>query len=154
MTMCKGVQNHSKYLEQTHVEEELKDGVNWNVEVDVHGHTSGPHVLAFLEGIDFLAANYSEDEEKVGGQCHDLGVNHGNGHPIVAPQQTTLGPELAKFSHDCFHRVLVQEFSLFRGLLEPIDKPGARNPVCIEFIARNSLQNKRFVLNFVWRHFL
>ena len=54
--------NH-KYLEQTHVEEELKDGVNWNVEVDVHGHTSGPHVLAFLEGIDFLAANYSEDEE-------------------------------------------------------------------------------------------
>ena len=75
----------NSYLEQTHVEEELKDGINWNVQVDVHGHAAGPHVLALFEGIDLLPANHREDEEQVRGQCHDLGVDHGDGDPIVAP---------------------------------------------------------------------
>ena len=59
-------------LEQTHVEVELENGEDWNVEIDVHGHPATPHVLALLDGVDLLPTDHREDEEHVGGQRHDL----------------------------------------------------------------------------------
>ena len=61
------------YFEQTHVEEELEYRVDWDVEVDVHGHPSGAHVLPLLQGVNLLTSNHSENEEHIRGQGHDLG---------------------------------------------------------------------------------
>ena len=76
----------ASYLEQTHVKEELQNSEDRNIQVNVHGHPTAPHVLPFLQGVDFLSANDSEDEEDIGGQCHYLGVDHGNGDPVITPQ--------------------------------------------------------------------
>ena len=62
------------YLEQAHVEEELQDCVNGNVEINVHGHPTRPHVLPLLQGVDLLTADHSEDEEHIRSQGNDLQV--------------------------------------------------------------------------------
>ena len=64
------------YFEQSHVEEELKDGEYGNVEVDVYGHPAAPHELPLGHGVDLLSANHREDEEHVRGEGHDLEREH------------------------------------------------------------------------------
>ena len=41
-------------FEQTHVKEKLEDGIDWNVEVNVHGHSPAPHILSLFDGIALL----------------------------------------------------------------------------------------------------
>ena len=60
------------YLEQTHVEVELENCEDWNVEIYVHRHTTAPHVLPLLDGVYLLPSDHSEDEEDIGGQRDDL----------------------------------------------------------------------------------
>ena len=66
-----------RHLEQTHEEEELEDGEDGNVEVDVDGDPSAchPHVLpivAHTKALDLLTTNEGEDEEEVGGKGDHL----------------------------------------------------------------------------------
>ena len=61
-------------LEQTHVKEELKDGIDWNVKVNVHGHSPTPHVVALFDGVALLSTDYSEYEKDISGQGDDLCV--------------------------------------------------------------------------------
>ena len=97
VVVAEGIDQLFGHLEQAHVEEELEDGEDGNVEVDVHGHATGPHEGALLHAVNLLPADHGEDEENVGGQGDDLGVHHGDGHPVVAPQQPALGSKFAKF---------------------------------------------------------
>ena len=60
------------YFEQSHVEEELKDGEYGNVEVDVYGHPAGSHDFTLRHGVDLLPTDYGEDEEHVRGERDDL----------------------------------------------------------------------------------
>ena len=60
------------HLEQTHEEEELKNGINWNVEVDIQWHAATPHVLALFQGINFLTADHREHKKEVSCQGHNL----------------------------------------------------------------------------------
>ena len=60
------------YLEQAHVEEELEYGVDGDVEVDIHGHTTRPHILALLERVNLLSTNHSKDEEHIGRKRYHL----------------------------------------------------------------------------------
>ena len=46
---------------------------------------------------DLLSADNGEDEEEVGGEGDDLCVDHGDGDPVVAPEQSALGSELTEF---------------------------------------------------------
>ena len=94
-------------LEQTHVKEELKDGIDWNVKVNVQRHSPTPHVLALLHAVNLLSTNYSEHKKNISGQGDNLSVHHRNGHPVITPQQTAFRTKFTKFSHECFHGVLV-----------------------------------------------
>ena len=46
--------------------------------------------------LNLLSADDGEHEEEVGGEGDDLRVDHGDGDPVVAPEQSTLGSELTK----------------------------------------------------------
>ena len=83
------------HFQQSHVEEELEDCVDGYVEVNVQRYTTTGHSLSRII-FDLLSANDSEDEEEVGGEGDDLCVDHGDGDPVVAPEQPTLGSELTK----------------------------------------------------------
>ena len=61
-------------LEQTHVKEELKDGIDWNVKVNVQRHSPTPHVVALFDGVALLSTDYSEYEKDISGQGDDLYV--------------------------------------------------------------------------------
>ncbi len=52
-------------LQKAHVEEELQNGEDGNVEVNIHGHAAAPHVAALGRGlvVDLLTADHREDEE-------------------------------------------------------------------------------------------
>ena len=52
-------------FEQTHVKEELKDGIDWNVEIDVHGYTTAPHGLTFFQGINLLPTDHAKNKEHI-----------------------------------------------------------------------------------------
>ena len=85
------------HLEQTHEEEELEDGEDGNVEVDVERDPSAGHsAIRHRVRVQLLPADDGEDEEDVGGQGHHLGVDHGDGDPVVAPEQSALGSELTE----------------------------------------------------------
>ena len=60
------------HLEQTHVEEELKNGINWNADVNFQWHAATPHVLALSKGINFLSTNHRENKKEVSCQGRDL----------------------------------------------------------------------------------
>ena len=62
-------------FEQTHVKEKLEDGIDWNVEVNVHGHSPAPHVLALFDGVALLPSDDGEYEKDISSQGDDL--NHG-----------------------------------------------------------------------------
>ena len=66
-------------LEEAHVEEELEDGEDGDVEVDVDGNSPAghPHILpavAHTEALDLLAPDQGEDEEEVGGKGDHLRI--------------------------------------------------------------------------------
>ena len=90
-------------LEKAHVEKKLKNCENWNVEIDFDWHPAAWHPLSLLVNavsFNLLSADDGEDEEKVGGEGDNLGVDHGYGHPVVAPKQPALGSEFTKLL-DC-----------------------------------------------------
>ena len=77
VVVAEGIDQLLGHLEQAHVEEELEDGEDGNVEVDVDGDSSArhPHVLpivAHTKALDLLTTNEGEDEEEVGGKGHHL----------------------------------------------------------------------------------
>ena len=88
-------QNESN-LEQAHVKKELEQCVNRDVEVNIHWHPTRPHVVASFESINFLSANHCENEEQIGCKCDDLGVHHRDGHPVIAPQESTFSSEFTE----------------------------------------------------------
>ena len=47
-------------FEQTHVKEKLEDGIDWNVEVNVHGHSPAPHVLALFAKL-YISSSLNTD---------------------------------------------------------------------------------------------
>ena len=59
-------------FEQTHVKEKLEDGIDWNVEVNVHGHSPAPHVLALFDGVALLPSDDGEYEKDISSQGDDL----------------------------------------------------------------------------------
>ena len=65
-------------LEEAHVEEELEDGEDGDVEVDVDGNSPAghPHILpvSHTKALNLLAANEGEDEEEVGGKSDHLRI--------------------------------------------------------------------------------
>ncbi len=101
------------YLEEPHVEEELKDGEDGDIEVNVQGYSAGPHglqngilckkksvaVMTFscqfaqftnlvhIESVNLLPANDGEDEEDVGGEGHHL-------HQALVVIKTTMDEKL------------------------------------------------------------
>ena len=86
-----------RHLEQTHEEEELEDGEDGNVEVDVERDPSAGHsAIRHRVRVQLLPPDDGEDEEDVGGQGDHLGVDHGDGDPVVAPEQAALCPEFTK----------------------------------------------------------
>ena len=77
----KGVDELLGDLEEAHVEEELEDGEDGDVEVDVDGNpaTGHPHILpavAHTEALDLLAPDQGEDEEEVGGKGDHLRIGN------------------------------------------------------------------------------
>ena len=66
-------------LEEAHVEEELEDGEDGDVEVDVDGNpsTRHPHILPIVshtKALNLLAADQGEDEEEVGSKGNHLRI--------------------------------------------------------------------------------
>ena len=49
-----------------------------------------------MVAFNLLSAHDGEDEEEVGGEGDDLGVDHRDGDPVVAPEQSALGSELTE----------------------------------------------------------
>ena len=96
VVVTKGVDELFGNFEKAHEEEELKNGENGNVEIDVERNPAAWHSLVLSIWFDLLSADDGEDEEDVGGEGDHLGVDHGYGHPVVAPQQPTLGSEFTK----------------------------------------------------------
>ena len=79
VVVAEGIDQLLGHLEQAHVEEELEDGEDGNVEVDVDGDPSArhPHVLPIVAhtiALDLLTTNEGEDEEEVGGKGDHLGM--------------------------------------------------------------------------------
>ena len=54
-------------LQQAHIEEELEDGKDGDVEVDVQGNTTTWHPLISAITIDLLSSNNCENKEEIGG---------------------------------------------------------------------------------------
>ena len=84
------------HFQKSHVEEELENCVDRKVEINVENYSVAGHPLVSMVALDLLSADNGEDEEEVGGEGDDLCVDHGDGDPVVAPQQPALGTELAK----------------------------------------------------------
>ena len=100
-------------LEQTHIEKELENGENGNVEVDVKRNSVAGHSFILAVTLKLLPSDDGEDEENVCCQCDylesivlkllylkeilHLCVDHGNRDPVIAPQEAAFGAELAKF---------------------------------------------------------
>ena len=59
-------------LEQTHVEEELEDGEDGDVKVNIQGNTVAGHPPVLVVPVYLLPPHDGEDEEEVGGQGHHL----------------------------------------------------------------------------------
>ena len=64
-----------------------------------------------------------------------LSVDHGDRDPIVTPEQTALGSELAKLPHDGLKGVGVEQLVTLGRLLQPVDEPGAGDPVGVELVS-------------------
>merc|ERR1719367_1743161 len=133
------------HFQQTHEEEELENGEDGNVQIDVERNPSTWHPLTNNLRIQLLSADDGEDEEDVGGEGDDLGVDHGDGDPVIAPEQAALCSEFTKLPHDVFQRILVEQTAVLGGLLKSIDKPGTGNPVGVELVCRNRLEKFLFV---------
>ena len=73
-----------------------------------------------------------------------LSVDHGNGDPVVAPEQSALGSELAKLSHDRLHGVRIQQLVLLGRLLQSVDEPGTGDPVRVKLISRHRAEQLLF----------
>ena len=74
IVVTKGIDELFRDFEQTHVKEKLEDGIDWNVKVNVHGHSPTPHVVALFDGVALLSTDYSEYEKDISGQGDDLCV--------------------------------------------------------------------------------
>ena len=85
------------HFQETHEEEELEDGEDGNVQIDVERNPSAWHPCSFHSvWIQLLPPDDGEDEEDVGGEGDDLGVDHGDGDPVIAPEQAALCSEFTK----------------------------------------------------------
>ena len=85
------------HFQETHEEEELKNSEDGDVQIDVERNPSAWHPRSFHSvRIQLLPSDDREDEEDVGGEGDDLGVDHGDGDPVVAPEQSALGSELTE----------------------------------------------------------
>ena len=79
-------------LKEAHVEEELEDGEDGDVEVDVDGDPPAghPHVLpavSHTKALNLLAADEGEDEEEVGSKGDHLRIV--DSYPIFKPRYPT-----------------------------------------------------------------
>ena len=79
VVVSKGVDQLLSHLEEAHVEEELEDGEDGDVEVDVDGNPPAghPHVLpvvAHPKALNLLSTDEGEDEEEVGGKGDHLRI--------------------------------------------------------------------------------
>ena len=84
-------------FEETHEEEELKDGEDGDVQIDVQWNPSTRHTSSFDRiWVQLLSPDDGEDEEDVGGEGDDLGVDHGDRNPVIAPEQAALCSEFTK----------------------------------------------------------
>jgi hypothetical protein len=107
VVVSEGIDQLLSYLEETHVEEELQHGEDWDVEVDVQWNSTTWHSLVGASDtitIDLLSPDDGEDEEEVGGEGDHLGVHHRDGHPVVAPEQAALCPEFTKLLESIIHQ--------------------------------------------------
>ena len=77
VVVAEGVDELLGDLEEAHVEEELQDGEDGNVEVQVHREAAAPHEpvpgRVRPQVVDLLPPDHSENEEHVRRQGHDLG---------------------------------------------------------------------------------
>ena len=94
IVITEGIDQLFGNFQKSHVEEELEDGVDGDVEVNIERDTTTGHSRGVV--LYLLSANDGEDEEEVGGEGDDLGVDHGDGDPVVAPEQSALGSELTE----------------------------------------------------------
>ena len=69
----KWVYQSLRHLEPAHVEEELEEGEDWNIEVR--------HLRDL--GVDELSAHEGGEEEGVDCQGDHLGVHQGDGDPVI-----------------------------------------------------------------------
>ena len=81
VVVTKGVDELLGNFEETHEEEELEDGEDGEVEVEVDGHPVGRVLVlpvpygthkTLVVVVQLLASDQTEDEEHIGGQGHHL----------------------------------------------------------------------------------
>ena len=96
IVITEGVDKLFRYFQQSHVEEELEDGVDGKEEINVENNPIAGHPLVSVIAFNLLPADYGEDEEEIGGEGDHLGVDHGDGDPFIAPEQSTLRSELTE----------------------------------------------------------
>ena len=94
IVITEGIDQLFSHFQESHVEEELEDGVDRDVEVNIERDTTTGHSRSVV--LYLLPANDGEDEEEVGGEGDDLGVDHGDGDPVVTPEEPALGSELTE----------------------------------------------------------
>ena len=79
VVVAEGVDQLLGDLEEAHVEEELEDGEDGDVEVDVDGNSPAghPHVFTVVsntKALNLLSTDEGEDEEEVGGKGDHLRI--------------------------------------------------------------------------------
>ena len=72
IVISEGIDQLFSNLQQAHVEEELEDSEDRDVEIDIQWDSTTWHPFIFSISFQFLSSNDGEDEEDVGGQCDDL----------------------------------------------------------------------------------
>ena len=72
VVVTKWIDELFSYFEQAHIEEELEDSVNWNVEVNFKHNPATAHMVSRGDSYDSLSSNDGEDEEYIGGQGNNL----------------------------------------------------------------------------------
>ena len=132
----KGVDELLGDLEEAHVEEELEDGEDGDVEVDVDGNpaTGHPHILpavAHTEALDLLATDQGEDEEEVGGKGDHLRI--GNSY-----NNSSTKDQASKYQK----RGMDTQISNTRGSI-PVCTPWGSRPSHSTTTARTSLGTHR-----------
>ena len=74
VVLAERIDQHLRHLEPPHVEEELEEGEDWDVEVHLVP-------LVALRDVQELAAHQGGEKKCVDGECDNLGVDQGDGDP-------------------------------------------------------------------------